>query len=79
MSPTVLRRDGFPFLLLSREETRAHVHVQHSDGEAMFWLSPTVALALNKGLKARQLAKAQRLVEENQDAFRKAWSTHFGG
>ena len=77
MSPTILRKDGFRFYFFSREETRSHVHVQHADGEAKFWLSPTVEVALNKGLKARQLAKALSLVEENQDAFRKAWSTHF--
>jgi len=78
MSPTLLRQDGFRFFFYSREEARAHVHVAHADGEAKFWLSPKVALELNEGLKAKQLAKAQKLVEENQDAFLKAWSTHFG-
>jgi hypothetical protein len=78
MSPTLLLKDGLRFYFFSREETRMHVHVQHADGEAKFWLSPKVELALNKGLKAKQVAKAQELVEENQDAFRKAWSAHFG-
>jgi hypothetical protein len=77
MSPTLLRKDGFRFYFFSREEPRAHVHVQHADGEAKFWLDPKVELALNQGLKAKQVAKARKLVEENQDAFRKAWSTHF--
>ena len=79
MSPTLLQKDGFRFYFFSREEARAHVHVQRAEGEAKFWLSPKVGLALNKGLKARQIAKALLLVEENQDAFRKAWSTHFSG
>ncbi len=78
MSPTLLLKGGLRFYFFSREETRAHVHVQHAEGEAKFWLSPRVELSLNKGLKARHVAKALRLVEENQDAFRKAWSTHFG-
>lgn len=29
----------------SREESRMHVHVSHPDGEAKFWLEPSVALA----------------------------------
>lgn len=77
MSPTLLLKDGFRFYFFSREEARMHVHVQHADGEAKFWLSPRVELALNKGLKAKQIAKARGLVEENQDAFRKAWSACF--
>lgn len=78
MSPTLLRQDGFRFYFYSREEARAHVHVAHADGEAKFWLSPQVGLELNEGLKPKQLAKAQRLVEENHDVFLKAWSTYFG-
>ena len=31
----------------SREERRAHVHVQHADGEAKFWIHPNVELAVN--------------------------------
>ena len=37
-----------PFLSLSREEGRPHVHVQGSNGEAKFWL------AQNYGLTSRQ-------------------------
>jgi Domain of unknown function (DUF4160) len=36
-------REGiFRFYFSSREEKRAHVHVQHADGEAKFWIEPTV-------------------------------------
>ena len=78
MSPTVLRKDGFRFFFFSREEPRQHVHVQDAEGEAKVWLSPTVELALNKGLKKSRLAKALRIVEENHHAFLEAWTTHFG-
>ena len=78
VSPTVLRKDGFRFYFFSREEARAHVHVQHAKGEAKVWLAPKIELALNQGLKARQVATALRLVQENEDVIRKAWSTHFG-
>lgn len=40
--PTVLRVRGFRFYFFSREERRPHVHVQHAEGEAKFWIDPTV-------------------------------------
>lgn len=78
VSPTVLRRDGFRFYFFSREEARMHVHVHHGDGEAKFWLEPRLELAENHGLSRQRLARAQRLVEENQDEIRRAWKDHFG-
>ena len=65
MSPTVLRVGGYRFYFFSREEPRPHVHVQHADGEAKFWLEPEIKLAQSYGLSSRQLATALRLVEEN--------------
>ena len=47
VSPTILRIRGFRFYFFSREETRAHVHVQHAQGEAKFWLEPEIAVAHN--------------------------------
>ena len=78
MSPTVLRVGGYRFYFFSREEPRPHVHVQHADGEAKFWLEPKIKLAQNYGLSWRQVATALRLVEKNQDEIRAAWEEHFG-
>jgi hypothetical protein len=55
-----------------------HVHVQHADGEAKFWLEPRIELAENYGLSGRRFAKALQLVQENEDEIRSAWETHFG-
>lgn len=79
MSPTVLRVRGFRFYFFSREEPRAHVHVQHADGEAKFWIEPAVELFANYGLKPQQIAETHRLVEEHIDAIRRAWAQHFPG
>lgn len=79
MSPTVLRVRGFRFYFFSREEARAHVHVQHADGEAKFWIDPAVELAVNFGLKPKQIAEVQTLIEEHVNAIRAAWSKHFPG
>ena len=78
MSPTVLRQAGFRLYFFSREERRMHVHVYHSDGEAKFWLEPRPELAENHGLSRQRLARARRLVEENENEIRRAWQEHFG-
>lgn len=79
VSPTVLRIRGYRFYFFSREEPRPHVHVQHAEGEAKFWLEPTVEVEGNYGLKPRRLAEALKLVEEHANEFRRAWSEHFPG
>jgi hypothetical protein len=65
VSPTVLRVKGFRFYFFSREEARPHVHAQHAEGEAKFWIEPIVDLHANYGLKDKQLADARKLVEEH--------------
>jgi len=77
VSPTVLRVAGFRFYFFSRDETRMHVHVQRAEGDAKFWLEPRVELAESHGMTRRRLAIASRLVQENEDAIRKAWKGHF--
>ncbi|MGD1120175.1 MAG: DUF4160 domain-containing protein [Dehalococcoidales bacterium] len=47
MSPTIFRIKGYRFYFLSNEETRIHIHVTSGDGEAKFWLEPTILLALS--------------------------------
>lgn len=56
-----------------------HVHVQHANGEAKFWLEPTVELAANYGLNVRRLNEASKLVEEHLHEIRSAWAKHFPG
>jgi hypothetical protein len=78
LSPTVLRARGFRLYFFSREEVRPHVHVQHAEGEAKFWLEPAAEVAVNAGLSARRLREAGRLVEVHLDEIRAACTTHFG-
>jgi len=78
MASTLLQQDGFRFYFFSREESRPHVHVSHPDGEAKFWIAPTVALASSRGLSARQLRQARQLIVAHLPEFEHAWKTHFG-
>jgi len=75
----VLRVRGFRFYFFSREEPRAHVHVQHAEGEAKFWIDPSVELHANYGLGPKRLAEAEKLVEEHANEIRSAWTKHFPG
>lgn len=77
MAPTVLRDGPFRLYFFSREEARVHVHVAHPDGEAKFWLTPSVSLAVVAGLSAKQIADAQRVVERHLEDIQDAWIRHF--
>jgi Domain of unknown function (DUF4160) len=78
MAPTVFRDGAFRFFFFSREESRMHVHVTHTDGEAKFWLEPEIEFALNQGLSNRQLAQALALVQSHREEIVHAWHAHFG-
>ncbi len=66
------------FYFFSREESRIHIHVQGSDGEAKFWLEPQIAIAHNYGLNRRAISTAIRLMREHESEIRTAWKEHFG-
>ena len=55
MSPTFFRIKNYRFYVNSREETRIHIHVQTSDGEAKIWLEPNVELFANYGIREDHL------------------------
>jgi hypothetical protein len=79
MSPTVFREAGYRFFFFSREESRMHVHVVSADGEAKFWLEPTLELARSQRFSRRQLAEIESLTEKHYDQLVSAWRQHFGG
>jgi hypothetical protein len=77
MSPTIFREGSFRFFFFSREEPRMHVHVNHPDGEAKFWILPELALATSTGLTSRQIKEAEQLVVFHREEIIHAWHTHF--
>jgi hypothetical protein len=78
VSPTVFREIGFRFFFFSREEPRMHIHVISPDGEAKFWLEPTLELAQNWGLAHKDLTWVRKLIEARNNEIRAAWRQHFG-
>ena len=54
-----------------------HIHVRGTDGEAKFWLTPTVYLADNDGLDARTLRELRDSVIANKELIERTWNEHF--
>ena len=53
-----------------------HVHVEHGDGVAKFWLQP-IELASSYRMKARQLKQARLIVEDELDIIKEKWREYF--
>jgi hypothetical protein len=79
MSPTIFRESGYRFFFFSREESRPHVHVYCSDGEAKYWLDPELELARNYRLSKVQLNEIEKIIERHYDELKTAWNSFFGG
>ena len=77
MAPTVFKENGFRFFFFSREEARPHVHVSHPDGEAKFWISPVVNLAMSSGLSSQQIRAVEKMVQQHLEEIVHAWNKHF--
>lgn len=54
-----------------------HVHVYSADGEAKYWIEPSISLAQNYGLSERALGEVRRIIEERKDEIRDSWRKHF--
>jgi hypothetical protein len=77
--PTVLRISEFRFFFYSMEGSEPpHIHVEHGDNVAKFWLQP-VSLAESHGFRTREVNRLRVLVIEHRLTFLEAWNAHFAG
>jgi len=76
--PKILETHGFRFFFFSGEgQEPPHVHVEHADKVAKYWLQP-VELASSEGFRAHELSKLRMLVIEHRNLFLEKWHEHFG-
>ena len=76
--PTILHIDGFRLYFYSADWNEPiHVHIEHGEGEAKFCLRP-VRLASSYWMKAKELKKARRIVEQNAELIAEKWHEYFG-
>jgi Domain of unknown function (DUF4160) len=77
--PTVLRVSGFRFFFYSLEGSEPpHIHVEHGDKVAKFWLDP-VAVAESRSFRSHELNRLRMRVLEHRVTFWEAWNAHFRG
>jgi hypothetical protein len=79
VSPTVFREGPYRFFFFSREEPRQHVHVFSPEGEAKFWLEPSVEVAVSKGVPQASLKRMEGIILERKEEIVDAWNRHFSG
>lgn len=77
MSPTVFKEKKYRFFFFSKEESRMHIHVSSSSGEAKFWIEPIIALAQHFNLSQKELKEIEIIVKWRIDEIKKAWKKHF--
>lgn len=54
-----------------------HIHVRNPQGEAKFWMTPSISLAGSEGLDARTLRELQNAVEAHRELIERSWNEHF--
>lgn len=75
----MFREGPFRFFFFSREELRRHVHVLSPEGEAKFWLEPSVELTVSKGISDASLKRMESIIVERKEEIIDAWNRHFSG
>lgn len=76
--PTILKYKGYRFFFFSLEGNEPpHVHIEHGDKVAKFWLKP-ISLASSYGFRSQELSKIRLIVIENGSSFLERWHEHFG-
>jgi Domain of unknown function (DUF4160) len=75
--PTILKIKGYRFFFFSLEGREpAHIHVEHGDRVAKFWLNP-VNLASSYGFKSYELTEIRAMVAEHRESFLEKWHDFF--
>ena len=78
--PVVFRYKSFQFFFYSNEgnpREAMHIHVRNAEGEAKFWLTPTIYLADSDGFDARTLRELRNVVADNLTLIERVWNEDF--
>jgi Domain of unknown function (DUF4160) len=72
--PKVIEVEGYRIFFYADEGNESpHVHVLKQGEEAKFWIRP-VQLASNRGMSAKNLNRARKLVETHQKLAQEKWN-----
>ncbi len=76
MAPTVLRQEGYQFILFTSDHPPAHVHVRASGHLAKVRLAPIIVERAG-GFSASELSKIIRIIAENQQQLLDEWDKYY--
>ncbi|MCC7451058.1 MAG: DUF4160 domain-containing protein [Anaerolineae bacterium] len=65
MAPTILRQEGYQFIVFTHDHLPAHVHVRRAGNLARVKLDPVEVMS-NYGFNTRELSKILEIVRDNQ-------------
>ena len=75
--PELFRFFGMKFFFFSLKHLPMHIHVRNGDGTAKFEVDP-VKLIESKGMKVKDLALAEALIEEKREEIIAKWKEFHG-
>lgn len=76
--PTILKVGAYRFFFYAGDRDEpAHIHVEHDDNIAKFWLDP-IRLRSSGGFNRIEITKIHKLVTDNHKALLEAWHEYFG-
>jgi hypothetical protein len=76
--PTVLRVGPYRFFFYASDRDEPpHIHVEHDDDVAKFWLDP-VRLQSSGGFSRVEITKIAKIVTDYQTRLLEAWNEYFG-
>lgn len=77
--PTVFKSGSYRFFFYSSDRDEPpHVHIEHDDRIAKFWLDP-VRLQNSGGFSRSELNRIQRMIEKRHRDLLEAWNAYFSG
>ena len=77
--PEIFRAFGFTFLFFSHDHEPIHVHVIGKGGDAKYvWNGTEFAFYEQHNIKANDLKKIKRMIDENSDLIIRHWNRYFG-
>ena len=75
--PTVLRDGPYRFFFYSGDRDEPpHVHIEHDDREAKFWLVP-VRFERSRGFSRKEINQIQAIVQGSQQILLDRWNEYF--
>jgi hypothetical protein len=75
--PTVMRIGPYRFFFYAGDRDEPpHVHVEHEDNSAKFWLDP-VRLERSGGFSRKEIHQIEKITKEHQSILLGKWDEYF--